>query len=83
MANETRLGAVLIAVLVLSAYVVPYTVLSDVKAWYGSFLYWVLFALAAIGVVAWLTRSWGAGLGDAEPAFPADPASPDERRSGP
>lgn len=66
MANETRLGAILIAVLVLSAYVVPYTVLSDVKAWYGSFLYWVLFALAAIGVVAWLTRSWGAGPGDAD-----------------
>ena len=55
-----------IAALVLAAYVVPYTVLSDVKAWYGSFLFWVLFALAAIAVVTWLTRSWGATADEPE-----------------
>lgn len=59
------------ALLVLSAYVVPYTVLSHVRAWYGSFLYWVLFAVASIGVVTWLTRRWG------------EQPPPDARSAGP
>lgn len=44
--------------LVLLAYVVPYTVLSGVDAWYGSFLFWTLFGLAAILVNAAITGSW-------------------------
>ena len=44
--------------LVLLAYVVPYTVLSGVDAWYGSFLFWALFGLAAILVNAAITGSW-------------------------
>lgn len=64
MARQSRWGALLLAVLVLSAYLVPYTLLSEVKAWYGSFLYWVLFAVVVIGVVAWLTREWGQAAQD-------------------
>lgn len=45
-------------VLVLLAYVVPYTVLSGVDAWYGSFLFWASFGLAAILVNAAITSSW-------------------------
>lgn len=45
-------------VLVLLAYVVPYAVLSGVDAWYGSFLFWTLFGLAAILVNAAITGSW-------------------------
>lgn len=45
-------------VLVLLAYVVPYTVLSGMDAWYGSFLFWTVFGLAAILVNAAITRSW-------------------------
>lgn len=45
-------------VLVLLAYVAPYTVLSGVDAWYGSFLFWTLFGLAAILVNAAITGSW-------------------------
>ncbi|MEW6045100.1 MAG: hypothetical protein AB1609_01255 [Bacillota bacterium] len=60
MSGEQRVGAVILLLLVLLAYVVPYTLLSGVRAWYGSFLFWVLFAVAAVGVVAWLTRSWAA-----------------------
>ncbi|MGB0088159.1 MAG: hypothetical protein WBP80_01555 [Planifilum fulgidum] len=48
----------LMGILVLSAYLIPYTVLTDVPKWYGSGLYWVLFALAAIFVMAWLTAEW-------------------------
>ena len=44
--------------LVLLAYVVPYTLLSGVDAWYGSFLFWTVFGLAAIVVVWAMTRSW-------------------------
>ncbi len=51
-------GLALMGILVLSAYLIPYTVLTDVPKWYGSGLYWVLFALAAIFVMAWLTAEW-------------------------
>ncbi len=47
-----------VAFLVLLAYVVPYTVLSGVDAWYGSFLFWAVFGLAAILVNAAITGSW-------------------------
>ena len=50
------IGAAL--VLVLLAYVVPYTVLSGVDAWYGSFLFWAMFGLAAILVNVAITSSW-------------------------
>ncbi|MGB3682821.1 MAG: hypothetical protein WA990_10095 [Rubrobacteraceae bacterium] len=42
----------------LLAYGVPYTVLSGVDAWYGSFLFWALFGLAAILVNIGITSSW-------------------------
>lgn len=44
--------------LVLLAYVVPYTVLTGVDAWYGSFLFWAAFGLAAILLNAAITSSW-------------------------
>lgn len=56
-----RRGVVWVGVvgaLVVSAYAVPYLVLSGVDAWYGSFLFWVVFGLAAIGSVAAMTRGW-------------------------
>lgn len=46
------------AVLVASAYVVPYAVLSGVDAWYGSFLFWTVFGAIAIAAIATMTRSW-------------------------
>ena len=44
--------------LVVLAYLVPYTVLSGVDAWYGSFLFWAVFGLAAILMNAAITSSW-------------------------
>ena len=44
--------------LVVLGYVVPYTVLSGVDAWYGSFLFWAVFGLAAILMNAAITSSW-------------------------
>jgi hypothetical protein len=49
----------LIAGIILLAYVIPYTVLSQVTAWYGSFLFWCLIGLAAIIVNVFITRDWG------------------------
>lgn len=49
---------IIIAVLVLSAYVVPYTVLSDVDYWYGSFLFWTLFAIVSITINILMIRKW-------------------------
>jgi hypothetical protein len=46
------------AALVGLAYLAPYTVLSGVDAWYGSFLFWAVFGLAAIVTIAAMTWSW-------------------------
>jgi hypothetical protein len=45
-------------VLVVLAYVVPYTLLSWIDRWYGSFLFWTAFGLAAIAAIWAMTRSW-------------------------
>ncbi len=45
-------------VLVVLAYLVPYTLLSGVDRWYGSFLFWTAFGLAAIAAILAMTRSW-------------------------
>lgn len=55
--REIRWALFLIA-LVLSAYIVPYTVLNDVNEWYGSFLYWSLFAIVIIISNVLITKKW-------------------------
>jgi len=45
-------------VLVVLAYLVPYTLLSGVDRWYGSFLFWTAFGLTAIEAIWAVTRSW-------------------------
>ncbi len=47
-----------VLVLVVLAYLVPYTLLSGVDRWYGSFLFWTAFGLAAIAAIWTMTRSW-------------------------
>ena len=44
--------------LVVLAFAVPYTVLSGVDAWYGSFLFWAVFGFLAIVVIAGMTFGW-------------------------
>ncbi len=58
MAGGSRFWPALLAVLILAAYVVPFTLLRNVHAWYGSFLFWSLFALAVIAIIVHLTRDW-------------------------
>lgn len=45
-------------ILVLSAYLVPYYLLSDIYKVYGAFLYWGLFAVTAIISVVIITKRW-------------------------
>ncbi len=47
-----------VLVLVMLAYLVPYTLLSGVDRWYGSFLFWTAFGLATIAAIWMMTRSW-------------------------
>lgn len=49
---------VVIAVAILSAFVVPYTLLRNVDAWYGSFLFWTLITAVVIGINAVVSASW-------------------------
>ncbi|MBL7249803.1 hypothetical protein ACLD02_16975 [Alloalcanivorax sp. C16-2] len=48
----------LIWAVVVLCYVVPYTVLSDVHAWYGSFLFWTLAGVAVIVVNFIITKDF-------------------------
>jgi hypothetical protein len=56
--RKGKIGLACMGILVISAYLIPYTVLTEVPSWYGSGLYWVLFAVASIFVMAWLTAEW-------------------------
>ncbi|MEW6637590.1 MAG: hypothetical protein AB1425_12360 [Actinomycetota bacterium] len=47
-----------VLVLVALAYAVPYTLLSGVDAWYGSFLFWTAFGLATVAAIWAMTRRW-------------------------
>lgn len=56
--RKGKIGLVMMGLLLFSAYLIPYTVLREVPKWFGSGLYWVLFALASIIAMAWLTAEW-------------------------
>lgn len=43
-----RLGFALLGVLVVAAVIVPYSLLRDVQAWYGSLLFWLLVGVAVV-----------------------------------
>lgn len=58
MESRGIIWAVVVAALVVLAYAVPYVALSGVDAWYGAFLFWVVFGALAIAVIAIITSSW-------------------------
>lgn len=58
MANRKSLWLGAIAVLILAAFVVPFTLLRNVDAWYGSFLFWVVVSALVIAINAIVSRSW-------------------------
>ncbi|HSH45093.1 MAG TPA: hypothetical protein VK966_04515 [Longimicrobiales bacterium] len=55
--TEKRL-ALVVAMLVIAAVIVPFTLLSGVRALAGAFLFWVVFALVVMGLIVVATRRW-------------------------
>ena len=51
--------ALAILLLIVLAYLLPYTVLSEVNKWYGSFLVWIILAFMTIVINYFLTKNWG------------------------
>ena len=51
--------AIVLTSLVLIAFIVPYTLLSNVEKWYGSFLFWTVLSVIVIGINYLLIRDWG------------------------
>ena len=47
-----------VLVLILLCYLVPFTVLRDVDAWYGSFLFWTVVSALVIGINAVVSSAW-------------------------
>ncbi|CAD5260136.1 MULTISPECIES: hypothetical protein [Halomonadaceae] len=48
----------LVWAVVLLSYLVPYTLLSGVALWYGSFLFWMLAGLAIIALNVFITKDF-------------------------
>ncbi|MER5173663.1 hypothetical protein [Thioclava sp. GXIMD2076] len=57
MSRKTAL--VLMALVVLACYAVPYLIIGQVAAWYGSFLFWIVAGLAVIVLNAVATAGFG------------------------
>ncbi|WP_106494603.1 hypothetical protein [Lentibacillus sp. Marseille-P4043] len=57
--KSTLIWGAIIAVLIVLAYLLPYTVMSDVKAWYGSFLIWGIIGILIIIATIIVTKDWG------------------------
>ncbi|WP_040979660.1 hypothetical protein [Oceanobacillus jeddahense] len=50
--------AIVIGIIVILAFIIPFTVLKDVEKWYGSFLFWLILTLIVIVCNAILTKDW-------------------------
>ena len=58
MEKKELLWVIISIILILLAYIIPYTLLTDVAKWYGSFLFWVVLGLVTIGVNLIITKDW-------------------------
>ncbi|WP_331279697.1 hypothetical protein [Oceanobacillus salinisoli] len=56
--NEFK-WALCILFIIFIAYILPYTLLTNVAKWYGSFLLWVVLAFTIIIINYFLTKDWG------------------------
>lgn len=58
MTARPRAWLIPILVVIVLCFVVPYTVLSDVDSWYGSFLFWSLATVLVIAINAVISAKW-------------------------
>jgi lauroyl/myristoyl acyltransferase len=61
MKNQLAWWTIWFLIIVLSAFVVPFSFLSGITRITGAFLYWGVFALTAIISVGIITSKWGTG----------------------
>ncbi|MFD1851108.1 hypothetical protein [Oceanobacillus bengalensis] len=57
-ANEGKWALAILFIIIL-AYVLPYTIFTNVAKWYGSFLLWIVLALIVFIINYFLTKDWG------------------------
>ena len=53
-----RTALALVGLVILACYAVPYLLIGQIAAWYGSFLFWCLAGLAVIVLNVFATRGW-------------------------
>ncbi|MBC5636161.1 hypothetical protein H8S33_04880 [Ornithinibacillus sp. BX22] len=53
-----RIWGIIIIITILLAYIIPYTMLSAVQSWTGSFLFWGITGVVIIIANIMLTRDW-------------------------
>ena len=51
--------AIIIGLLILAGFIIPYTLLTNVQKWYGSFLFWTILTIIVIGINYVFTKDWG------------------------
>lgn len=56
--NPRAIWLLFVLAVIVLCYLVPYTLLSDVDEWYGSFLFWTVATAAVIGVNAVVSADW-------------------------
>lgn len=59
MSKKEKQWGLFILFIIFIGYFVPYTFLSNVTKWYGSFLFWSIAAILVIYANYMLTRDWG------------------------
>ncbi|MBP1933814.1 glucan phosphoethanolaminetransferase (alkaline phosphatase superfamily) [Ammoniphilus resinae] len=58
MGKREAFWLIICGLLILLAYIIPYTILTDVAKWYGSFLLWVLLGFVIILFNIIFTKDW-------------------------
>lgn len=55
---KEKSSAIIIGIIVFAAFIIPFTLLTGVEKWYGSFLFWLISALIVIVCNTMLTKDW-------------------------
>ncbi|SFL34434.1 hypothetical protein SAMN04487943_10179 [Gracilibacillus orientalis] len=58
MNQKEKFWGLIILIIVILGYVIPYAFLSDVTKWYGSFLIWSILAIITFVANFFLTTDW-------------------------
>ncbi|MEN2768253.1 hypothetical protein [Ornithinibacillus xuwenensis] len=56
--KSNRFWGFIIVLAILLAYIIPFSVLSTIQAWNGSFLYWGITGVVIILANIMITRDW-------------------------